>query len=93
MPGFDGTGPRGMGPMTGGGRGYCAVLLPRSLTALTGGIAYRPQMGRWVSPYFGIAPGVTAEDELIFLRNQAQALKKYLEGIETQIQSLTSKKK
>jgi len=25
MPGFDRTGPRGMGPMTGGGRGYCAV--------------------------------------------------------------------
>ena len=23
MPGFDGTGPRGAGPMTGGGRGYC----------------------------------------------------------------------
>jgi len=23
MPGFDGTGPRGMGPMTGGGRGFC----------------------------------------------------------------------
>ena len=27
MPGFDGTGPRGMGPMTGGSRGYCAVPL------------------------------------------------------------------
>ena len=27
MPGFDGTGPRGMGPMTGGARGYCAVPL------------------------------------------------------------------
>ena len=25
MPGFDGTGPRGEGPMTGGGRGYCVV--------------------------------------------------------------------
>lgn len=24
MPGFDGTGPRGAGPMTGGGRGLCA---------------------------------------------------------------------
>jgi hypothetical protein len=24
MPGFDGTGPAGYGPMTGGGRGYCA---------------------------------------------------------------------
>jgi len=23
MPGFDGTGPGGMGPMTGGGRGFC----------------------------------------------------------------------
>jgi len=25
MPGLDGTGPRGMGPMTGGGRGLCAM--------------------------------------------------------------------
>jgi len=25
MPGFDGTGPRGQGPMTGGARGFCAV--------------------------------------------------------------------
>ncbi|GAK56843.1 hypothetical protein U27_03807 [Candidatus Vecturithrix granuli] len=24
MPGFDGTGPMGRGPRTGGGRGYCA---------------------------------------------------------------------
>jgi len=25
MPGYDGTGPRGMGPMSGRARGYCAV--------------------------------------------------------------------
>lgn len=25
MPGFDGTGPRGAGPMTGRGMGYCAM--------------------------------------------------------------------
>jgi len=25
MPGFDGTGPRGQGPLTGGGMGYCAM--------------------------------------------------------------------
>jgi len=25
MPGFDGTGPMGLGPMTGGGRGFCAI--------------------------------------------------------------------
>ncbi|MBN1522545.1 MAG: DUF5320 domain-containing protein [Candidatus Aureabacteria bacterium] len=29
MPGFDGTGPRGMGPMTGGGRGFCVLPAER----------------------------------------------------------------
>ena len=28
MPGFDGTGPQGQGPMTGRGEGYCAIRLP-----------------------------------------------------------------
>ena len=32
MPGFDGTGPRGLGPMTGRGEGYCAFVLPESGT-------------------------------------------------------------
>lgn len=27
MPGFDGTGPRGKGPLTGRGMGYCAIPL------------------------------------------------------------------
>jgi hypothetical protein len=32
MPGFDGTGPRGKGPLSGRGEGYCAIRLadPRS---------------------------------------------------------------
>ena len=30
MPGFDGTGPQGNGPFTGGGRGYCAIAYPQS---------------------------------------------------------------
>jgi len=28
MPGYDGTGPRGLGPMTGGGGGFCVLKLP-----------------------------------------------------------------
>ncbi|MBN1934590.1 MAG: DUF5320 domain-containing protein [Anaerolineae bacterium] len=28
MPGFDGTGPRGEGPLTGRGEGHCALVLP-----------------------------------------------------------------
>ena len=34
MPGFDGTGPRGRGAMTGGGRGFCAVPLSAPLQEL-----------------------------------------------------------
>ena len=30
MPGFNGTGPRGQGPMTGRGEGHCALVLPES---------------------------------------------------------------
>ncbi|HHW54697.1 MAG: DUF5320 domain-containing protein [bacterium] len=46
MPGFDGTGPRGLGPMTGGGRGFC--VFPRR--AVGGGAMYRP-----VRPRLGLA--------------------------------------
>lgn len=28
MPGFDGTGPQGRGPMTGNGGGYCLMKMP-----------------------------------------------------------------
>jgi hypothetical protein len=28
MPRFDGTGPRGLGPLSGRGEGYCVVRLP-----------------------------------------------------------------
>ena len=37
MPGFDGTGPQGEGPMTGRGEGYCALVLP---LREGGGISY-----------------------------------------------------
>jgi len=30
MPGFDGTGPQGKGPMTGRGGGYCMLKIPQS---------------------------------------------------------------
>jgi hypothetical protein len=33
MPRFDGTGPQGLGPMTGRGAGYCAMALPSPGTA------------------------------------------------------------
>lgn len=37
MPGFDGTGPMGMGPMTGGGQGYCVGNYAPGYMNLTSG--------------------------------------------------------
>jgi hypothetical protein len=46
MPRFDGTGPRGLGPMTGRGEGYCAIAFPPPDTTRTpygyAGLAGRP---------------------------------------------------
>jgi hypothetical protein len=42
MPGFDGTGPRGLGPMTGRGEGYCAIALPSPGTAMAPSVQSRP---------------------------------------------------
>jgi len=47
MPGFDGTGPAGMGPRTGGGFGYCA---PGAVPAPGG---YAPGVGRGGFPRGG----------------------------------------
>jgi len=101
MPGFDGTGPRGMGPMTGGGRGFCAIPLPGSWPAYAGRAAYPPYGVPWGMPYYGagpatpgampFAPQMTREEELGSLKTQAQAMREQLEQIESRIQQLGSK--
>jgi len=78
MPGFDGTGPRGMGPMTGGGRGFCA--------APPGSYGYR---GRGYAGVYGrphaAMPTLT---ELDLLRNEYAMLKQELEALEARLQSM-----
>jgi len=96
MPGFDGTGPRGMGPMTGGGRGFCNPW-GRGAAFHTYGVSPRIRYGY---PYYGagpitpgavpFAPQMTREEELDFLKNQAQAMRGQLEQIESRIQQLGS---
>lgn len=98
MPGFDGTGPRGMGPMTGGGRGFCS---PWGI-----GAAYRgygmPSGTGYGYPYYGqpatpgvapFAPQMTREQELDFLKSQAQAVKGQLEQMESRMRELEAKGK
>ena len=106
MPGFDGTGPRGMGPMTGGGRGFCS---PWGIGVGIAGYGTPPRVG-YGYPHYGLAgvsypssgapatapgaarfvPQMTREQELGFLKNQAQAMRGQLEQIEARIQQLGS---
>jgi hypothetical protein len=91
MPGFDGTGPRGLGPMTGGGRGFCS---PWGIRAVPG--SYYPR-GRGY-PYYGVygpvpqAPQMTREQELEFLKTEAQNLRDELKELEARIGQLTTDK-
>ena len=121
MPGFDGTGPAGMGPMTGGGRGFCspwgagAAFRGRGLGRGGGrGFGFRGSSPPW--PYVGwgrgglprgwyftgnapwgmpygptaAAPEWTKEQELGYLRDEAEAIKEDLEQIESRIKDLES---
>ncbi len=96
MPGFDGTGPRGMGPMTGGGRGFCS---PSGLQARSGWWRYggfRDATCR--NPYYGMQPTgygplpfsqpITRKQEIDMLRGQAQALSEQLNNIESMIDDM-----
>ena len=90
MPGFDGTGPLGMGPMTGGGKGFCAVPLRAPWTPYVGRRAYSPYTAPWGMPF---PPQITREQELALLKQQAQAMRAELDEIEARVSELSAEKK
>lgn len=124
MPRFDGTGPRGLGPRTGGGRGFCPPIWPGVSPYRPAPWAGYPMAGQWPTPqaqaywqamqagqapslsyggawgtssYGGqtapgvFAPGMTREQELDFIKNQAQMLEGQLEQIEARMRELETK--
>jgi hypothetical protein len=58
MPGFDGTGPAGMGPMTGGGRGWCNPYSPfyAGYGPYPAPYAYRAPVAGWPAWSYGFQP-------------------------------------
>lgn len=107
MPGFDRTGPAGMGPMTGWGRGRCTPSGRR-----TGRDYFGPRFGwggggrgwrHWHrvsgSPGWGRGwfqgpyqePSYTREDEMAELREEAARLKGELEAIEQRLSELKTR--
>lgn len=103
MPGFDRTGPRSMGPMTGGGRGLCN---PRGTRPdyLGYGFGFRGASPAW--PYVGrgrgglprcwspglmegtAEPNISREHELDILKDQAHAMREQLEQLEARMKQM-----
>jgi hypothetical protein len=95
MPGFDGTGPMGMGPMTGGGRGFCSPWGVRAhgIPRWRGyGYPYYAT-GRFVPGVMPYAPQISSEQELGFLKQQAEAMKAELKEIQARIKELAKETK
>ena len=94
MPGLDGTGPRGMGPMTGGGRGFCS---PWGIGATARGYGF-PRQAPYMSPYYGaygfgpFAPRMSRDQETEFLKTEAEALRNELKVLEDRIGQLSAAK-
>ena len=58
MPGFDGTGPMGEGPLTGGGRGGCLSPVDPGVVGGRGVLPATPRFP-WVgSLYYGLRSGL-----------------------------------
>jgi hypothetical protein len=106
MPGGDRTGPRGRGPMTGRGVGYCGGYERPGFTSPVSGYGmrfggwgggrgwrhwyYATGLPAWARPEHP-APVQAAEQELAGLRNEAEWLKDQLEAINQRIEGLEKK--
>ncbi len=91
MPRGDRTGPLGMGPMTGWGRGYCSGNRVPGFW----GFGFRRGFGafgrgRGFGPgYWWTAPGpVPQADELSSLKDEGMRLRDALDAVEKRIQEL-----
>lgn len=75
MPAFDGTGPMGMGPMTGWGRGRCAG----AGGAARRGLGFRGALCR---------QRLGAADEQTWLTEEVQAVSEYLKELQVRLNEL-----
>ncbi len=102
MPGFDGTGPMGMGPMTGGGKGFCVVPMRDGKKPFGGRFFGRGRGRGWfgygsnwgypqgVNPYYGNsnASDFTPEQEVQMLKKEAKAMQDEINSINQRISEL-----
>ena len=93
MPGGDGAGPMGMGPMTGGGRGYCAVPVERTWNRSFAGRSFGRGRRRGCAGLPGwMRFNQPQEEDLETLKAYAGDIKQELANIEERIEALQKPK-
>ena len=88
MPGGDGTGPMGMGPMTGGGRGYCVAPVSGIRTRPFGRRLFGRGCGRgWRNQFYstGLPNWVRGIDDPEMLKEEAAFLKEELSAVQERL--------
>ena len=91
MPGGDGTGPMGMGPMTGGGRGYCVAPVSEIRTRPFGRRFFGRGCGRgWRNQLdaTGLPRWARGANEAETLKEEADFIKEELKAIQDRIETL-----
>ena len=107
MPGFDRTGPEGMGPMTGWGRGFCGPHGRRTgrrafgLGFNRGGRGRGYRHNHWAGEATGWGRGrfrgphnepfYVREDEMATLQKEAARLKEELNAVEQRLSELETR--
>lgn len=105
MPRGDGTGPAGMGPMTGWGRGFCIAHASGIRAGSFGGRLFGRGGGRgrrnmfyatglpgWARSGTAYAPDMTGKEEAEMLKGEAAFLKEELEAIQKRLETLKKAK-
>jgi len=89
MPGFDGTGPFGQGPMTGWGMGPCGRGFRRGFGAGRG-MGFGRGFGRRFFRGYGANPNYSIEDELEMLKREKELIEQEISGLEKELQNQTT---
>ncbi len=95
MPRGDGTGPMGMGPMTGGGFGYCTGVNNNQNFGFGRGMGngYGRGMGRGFNAQFRVNNNFAPlqQDQLSLLKNQKTMLENTLNSVKDKISKFEEK--
>ena len=83
MPGYDGTGPRGRGPMTGRGNGYCIMQIPNDPGRSGTGFVGLSGTSIAIPPLSNGSESVLSTAQIAGIQNALCVLRRCIDHLET----------